>query len=155
MDTYSLDSDILNTSASANVMTNNSKSEAVKSWTPVLTLGGGSVGVTYAIQIGAYQLVGRVVTVFFKLFLSSKGSSTGVLAISGLPFAPLGTALDAGTGSIGYAVNLTGVSNNLVARVYDVSTIRILQMSSNNTVDLTDANINNNTALYGSLSYLI
>ena len=55
-------------------------------WTMGVTFGGADVGVTYGANAGSYTKIGRQVTVCGFLGLSSKGSSTGVAAITGLPF---------------------------------------------------------------------
>lgn len=55
------------------------------SWTPVLSFGGGSTGITYAARSGTYTRIGNVVTFTLDLELSNKGSSTGSAAITGLP----------------------------------------------------------------------
>ena len=55
-------------------------------WTPVLSFGGGSVGMTYTAQYGKYTKIGQLVHAAFGLDLSAKGSSTGNTLISGLPF---------------------------------------------------------------------
>lgn len=57
-------------------------------WTPVITFGGASVGVTYdaALTVGYYTKVGNIVHVSGLLVLSSNGSSTGDACIGGLPF---------------------------------------------------------------------
>ena len=60
-------------------------------FTPTLTFGGGSTGITYTTQVGFYTRIGNLVTVSINLTLSSKGSSTGIAAISGLPFAASAT----------------------------------------------------------------
>jgi hypothetical protein len=54
-------------------------------YTPVLTFGGGSTGITYAFRDGRYTKIGRLVHVFLRIQLSNKGSSTGLAKIS-LPF---------------------------------------------------------------------
>lgn len=56
-------------------------------WTPTLSFGGASVGITYGTQTGKYTRIGN--RVFFNLIiiLTSQGSSTGGASISGLPFA--------------------------------------------------------------------
>ena len=46
-------------------------------WTPVLTFGGGTTGISYSQQTGRYTRVGDVVHVFFVILLSSKGSASG------------------------------------------------------------------------------
>ena len=55
-------------------------------WTPTVTFGGGSTGITYSTQSGGYVKVGSKVTVWFYLQLSNKGSSTGDSKIQGLPY---------------------------------------------------------------------
>ena len=56
------------------------------SWTPSITLGGGSTGMTYSRQEGHYTKIGRQVFAQFRITLTAKGSSTGQLRINGLPF---------------------------------------------------------------------
>lgn len=60
-------------------------------WTPAVTFGGGSTGITYSTQIGNYTKIGRIVYVQFRITLSNKGSSTGSAALGGLPFTSGGT----------------------------------------------------------------
>ena len=66
-------------------------------WTPVLKFGGGTTGITYNTQIGRYTKIGRQVFINATIYLSSKGSSTGVAQITGLPFATGGTQFTAAT----------------------------------------------------------
>lgn len=55
-------------------------------WVPVLRFGGGTTGITYAVQIGSYVRLGDTVHIWGTIELSAKGSSTGAATISGLPF---------------------------------------------------------------------
>jgi hypothetical protein len=55
-------------------------------FTPTLSFGGASVGITYSNQYGRYTKVGRQVTVQVGMYLTSKGTSTGGAVVSGLPF---------------------------------------------------------------------
>ena len=56
-------------------------------WTPTLTFGGASTGITYdAFTNGIYTRVGNLVTVSCRIGLTNKGSATGGAAINGLPF---------------------------------------------------------------------
>ena len=58
-------------------------------WTPTVEFGGASVGVTYsATRQGTYTKVGRAVTIQCQVVLTSKGSSTGAMSVSGLPYTP-------------------------------------------------------------------
>jgi len=55
-------------------------------WTPVVSFGGNSVGITYDLRQGYYTKVGNLVTINAYVILSGKGTSTGNAIISGLPF---------------------------------------------------------------------
>jgi hypothetical protein len=55
-------------------------------WTMGVSFGGNAVGVSYSINTGTYTKIGRQVTVNGYLALTSKGSSTGNVKITGLPF---------------------------------------------------------------------
>ena len=52
------------------------------SWTPTITFGGGSTGLTISKQTGYYVKIGRLVNVGGTLILSAKGSSTGNAALT-------------------------------------------------------------------------
>jgi len=56
------------------------------SWTPVIGGSGGTTGQTYGLQNGRYVKVGSLVTCFFAVQLSAKGTITGNVEIQGLPF---------------------------------------------------------------------
>lgn len=60
-------------------------------WTPGISFGGGSTGVTYDVHEGEYVKVGKLVTANFVMMLTSKGSSTGEASVTGLPFAASNT----------------------------------------------------------------
>lgn len=52
---------------------------------PEIAFGGLSVGVTYSNQKGFYTRIGNIVFFRFSMTLSSKGSSTGKVTLTGLP----------------------------------------------------------------------
>lgn len=96
---------VQNASAGANTLDDYEEG----TWTPGISFGGGTTGITYTTQVGRYVKFGKVVYVSARIGLSSKGSSTGALLITGLPF----TAVDSearGTGSIGYYIDFTGIT---------------------------------------------
>ena len=57
-------------------------------FTPVLSFGGGTTGITYDQQFGNYTKIGRLVHIKMRIKLSSKGSSTGDAVVNGFPFSP-------------------------------------------------------------------
>ena len=56
-------------------------------WTPTITFGGASVGMTYGEQTGIYTKIGNLVTATSRTRLTNKGTSTGSAFIAGMPFA--------------------------------------------------------------------
>ena len=56
-------------------------------WTPSITFGQSSTGITHNVQQGKYLKVGRLVYVQCHCSLSSKGTASGVADVNGLPFA--------------------------------------------------------------------
>ena len=87
-------------------------------WTPDLQFGGAKVGITYANQYGKYVKIGRLVHVFGRVTLSSKGSSGGIARFFGLPYVTesiTGTTMN--IGSIWYSgFNLQGSIVQVVMR---------------------------------------
>jgi len=69
-------------------------------WTPGLAFGGLAVGVAYYSQVGFYTKVGNIVHLSGFIFLSSKGSSTGDLTITGLPFTAVNNNAGLSTASL-------------------------------------------------------
>lgn len=54
-------------------------------FTPTLTFGGASVGMTFSTRTGSYTKIGNMVCFVIELILSAKGSSTGTAQIASLP----------------------------------------------------------------------
>jgi hypothetical protein len=99
------------------------------SFGPVLTFGGASVGVVYTRQSGKYTVIGDQAIIQIWVAVSSKGSSTGIAKIEGLPF----TA--AGGGSVETACaarysSMTGLGGAPQAKVDSSSTTISLEESS-------------------------
>jgi hypothetical protein len=125
-------------------------------WTPTLTFGGGSVGITYngSYRLFSYTKIGRLVTVTGILFLSNKGSSTGAAQILGLPFATASTDI----GYIGftfYAESLT-YSGSVMGRMdSNNGAIDLYQNTEAGSFPtLTNANFANNTQIRLTFSYV-
>jgi hypothetical protein len=88
-------------------------------WTPGISFGGGTTGIAYSTQKGIYARIGKLVTAQFSITLTSKGSSTGIACITGLPIAAQGQVGYQGGGFATYwqllAVNyscITFIPNN-------------------------------------------
>ena len=70
--------------ASANVLDDYEEG----TFTPTVTFGGGSTGITYSSsrRVGKYTKIGNCVEYYIHVEMTNKGSSTGSLEITGLPF---------------------------------------------------------------------
>lgn len=154
LDAFGNGASFSDTSGSSKVLSLHAAKNAARQWTPVLAIGGSTAGITYAGASGVYQLVGRVLTLDFKVQLSSKGAATGAVTIGGLPFAPAGVALDGHSGTCGYVQNcaLTGA---MTVRVKDTTALELRQSSATGNSAITEAGLANNSVIYGSLSYFI
>jgi hypothetical protein len=125
-------------------------------WTPVVTLGGGNTGLTYSRQAGAYTKIGNIVCIMTDITLSAKGSSTGALAITGLPFAPgsVGTTFAVETGSSTW----TGLTAGVMARVSNGATSMSFRAyttsGTGSTASITDAVLTNTSVINFSGCYL-
>lgn len=129
----------------------NSGNAPVPSWTPTMTFGGASVGVTYGQQVGYFQLEGRYMTVSWGLTLSSKGTSTGQAAIGGFP-AP---ASDGWGWAACGSLNLVGMSGPPLVCVGSNAQAIIYMSNTGGIANVTDANIANNSIINGTLRYRI
>ena len=121
-------------------------------WTPNLTFGDASVGITYAVQGGTYTKVGNLVTGRFIIVLSNKGSSTGTTVITGLPYT---VGSDVGVASVEVASNF---STNVVQSGYaqnSTTGIVLNYFSSTGTGLVDNTNFNNNTRLDMWFSYFV
>jgi hypothetical protein len=85
-------------------------------WTPTLTFGGGSTGITYTIRTGHWVKFGKVVHAHCSILLSSKGSSAGGAVITGLPYKTPSSNTAAGTSPV-YWTAMTASLVNLTAVV--------------------------------------
>lgn len=121
-------------------------------WIPVLSFGGASTGITYAIQSANYRLIGRFIYSDFVIVLSSKGSSTGNAVISGLPFASANNL----TQNVLVVSNLTFTAGytTCVCSVTTGATLNLDQIGSAQAItSLTDTNFANNSTVNGVIVY--
>jgi hypothetical protein len=88
-------------------------------FTPVLSFGGATTGITYSIQNGVYTQIGPVVFYNFAMTLSSAGSATGTALINGLPL-PVSQHID-GVFNISYA-NIPSGTESIYTILYGVVT---------------------------------
>jgi len=119
-------------------------------WTPVLTFGGASVGMGGGYS-GKYTRVGRLLHFVCNVQLTAKGSSTGVAAISGLPFASNITSAHSLYSQDLTYVGMLSFQTDATASSINLRQIAITGAASN----LSDVNFANTTLLVITGSYPI
>jgi hypothetical protein len=120
-------------------------------WTPVLSFGGGSTGITYIAQVGTYTKIGKLVTFVLSIQLANKGSSTGAASIAGLPF----TVSSAASYCI-YAQDVSFADMLLFHSDASTTTINTRQITNAGSAsNLTNSNYTNTTLLYISGHYYV
>lgn len=123
---------------------------AAIAFTPALTFGGGSTGLTYASRTGIYLLNGRAMTAEIEIQLSNKGSSAGTAVIGTLPFAtttPITSVVDTIQGWSSITGPVFGaVSGTSMTLVQGTTTTRSV---------IADTNMTNTTILRLSLHAIV
>lgn len=120
-------------------------------WTPTITFGGASTGITYSLQSATYTRRGNEITVNGRVTLSSKGTATGYAAIGGLPFSP--ATANRGAANIGYTASLQTLTGPLICAV-NTGQIDLRQWNASAVANVTDANFQNTTDIIFSATYL-
>ena len=127
-------------------------------WTPVIGGDSGTSGQTYSVQDGYYTKIGNTVTCNGRATLSAKGTLTGGIIITGLPFSSNGTTTYRNPGSVGYFGSLgASVVDLSINMTYGVSTITVYKLSAagivRETMDTTD--ITNTTQIDIAITYKV
>ena len=121
-------------------------------WTPGISFGGGTTGITYSEQNGKYTKIGRQVTVIASVTLSSKGSSAGDANLTGLPFTnttvrSAGSIYSAGTTFAGDLSILVEASNT-IAYFRETNNLGVPR-------DLTNLDFSNSSNWTATITYFI
>jgi hypothetical protein len=139
--------------ASADVNTLDDYEEGT--WTPVVSFGGASVGITGTFS-GTYTKVGNVVTICYILGFTSKGTSTGTMKVAGVPFTS-GFTNNTISG-FGYVHRLAALQTAgqlyLVVQGTDFFP-QFAGYNSGNSTSLTDTDITNTTELRGGIVFRV
>lgn len=116
-------------------------------WTPALTFGGGSTGLTYSARAGSYTKIGNRVIVDGRMTLSAKGSSTGTALVGGLPFTVGGSTWRAVP--IPYYLNVA-----LTGGLAEAASTNIRLYKSGSTA-ATHADFADDSSIYFTLTYTV
>jgi hypothetical protein len=127
---------------------------SISSWTPGISFGGASVGITYGTATGLYTQNGDIINAFGYISLTSKGSSVGDATITGLP-ATVKNDNGAYSGvSIGALLNITFADQVFGIALKNTTTIALSETSNAGAYStLTDADFANNSQIRFSLVY--
>jgi hypothetical protein len=124
-------------------------------WTPGLKFGSASTGMTYNWSpAGVYTKIGRQVTVKFGWDWSSKGSATGALQVTGLPFTSTHTAYNHFTGSV-ITFNGPNADGSMTSYLSSTNINFRLHNEANLNVSPTQADFDDDTKVMGTVTYFV
>jgi hypothetical protein len=122
-------------------------------FTPILNFGGASVGITYTTQTAKYTRIANRIFGEIRITLSSKGSSTGAVQITGLPVAASANSYQNIVACNVYA-NLSSITSSIFGRIAASGTgISLSVAGTANQTDLTDTNFTNTSSFVLWFSY--
>ena len=142
------------TAASWDVHYTSEQIETDGTFTPGLTFGGGTTGVTYSYRVGKYNRVGNTVTFALDFLLTSKGSSTGAVVITGLPIACSATLPQT---FIVVANTLSFATLPIIAySLVGTTTFALYRMSSGGSlIPIADTDFANTTEIFITGTYMV
>jgi hypothetical protein len=113
-------------------------------WTPSLQFGGVTTGITYSVQTGVYQRIGKLIYVSCMITLTSKGVATGNAQITGLPVSQV--AATATRLPVSTAQNFSTITTEPCVRI-NANVIALVTTGLTSGVNLTNAEFANNSVL--------
>ena len=121
-------------------------------FSPVISFGGGTTGIGYSVQESSYTKVGRLCVVTGRVALSSKGSSSGDVAMT-LPFT-VGAFANGGQVNLAYGTNFNTYSASGVTLAASQGAASAIMFSIDGGSALTNTHFNNNTDFMFTLTFL-
>jgi hypothetical protein len=125
-------------------------------FTPAVAFNNLSTGVTYSTQTGAYTRIGRCVYFSIDIVLTSKGSATGNMTVTGLPFTSMATNAYGVSFADWYDFNF-GAINPIYGKINPSNTnISMFREAAASYVQpISDAEVQNNTQFRMSGFYFV
>ncbi len=122
------------------------------SWTPVLKFGGATTGITYSSQEGTYVQIGKLVIAEMQIALTSKGSATGAVTITGWPV----SANSTGAGQLSFYGATASGSNfaSPVSGYLDGTTMTLAYHAATGQGALTNSDFTNTTQINLTCVYI-
>lgn len=109
-------------------------------WTPALTFGGLTTGITYAGQVGKYTQCGDVLILTANITLTSKGSATGAATLTGVPV----SCPNIGTANLSYYTSMLLVTAPVGAATG--AAINLYNSGASAATAMTDSNFTNTSS---------
>lgn len=142
---------IAGTSSGDNTLNVSISNYASTTFIPTITFGGRSTGITYTSQSGYYMQIDGMVFFTLSIVLSSKGTSTGVAVVGGLPVTISSGIQNMAPGYISNCNFVTGFCGFVQATT---KTIILQNLRSATTTQMNDTNFTNTTEVRLSGCYL-
>ena len=122
-------------------------------WTMGVSFGEGTAGITYSVNTGYYTKIGNICTISGYIQLTAKGSSTGNVLITGLPFTVVNNV--AGYTAVAlYFKDITFANQFHGYTRINTTKIALLEITEAGVVTtLTDANFTNNSQIVVNCTY--
>ena len=126
------------------------------SFTPTINFDGGTTGIAYGNQNGRYVKIGDFVFTRVGIRLTSKGSSTGGLKISGFPFVSESISYADATGAMSFAgMSLPNDSGMTIIMDNNQSRARLVYFNTAGEYVVTNSHVNNTSYFYATICYNI
>lgn len=125
-----------------------------QTYTPALSFGGASVGITYSYQLGRYLTIGKHVWFSISMLLTSKGSSVGANAIT-LPIATKNVANVSVTAAVWGNTFGAGVNSLHALAAPNSASIVLANFAAGARTVLADTDFQNTSNVYLSGHYEI
>ena len=124
-------------------------------WVPGVSFGGGVTGIVYSENSGKYTKIGRQVTVSAFIDFSNKGSSTGNVLITGLPFT-IGAANSNYTAASLVIVRITFADYPMAFGTPNATSLEVQEVTTAGVrTNLTDADFANNSQIILGFTYTV
>lgn len=122
-------------------------------FTPGLAFGGGTTGITYGTQSGRYIKIGKKVTANLRIVLTNKGSSTGAVTITGMPFTIVNSTGGVPVGSL-QMETVTFADYPFVVGTINATTLTINESTNAGVVtSLADTDFSNTSLVNVTITY--
>jgi hypothetical protein len=124
-------------------------------WTAGITFGGGSTGLILAASTGLYTRVGNIVHLSIYILFTAKGTSTGAVLITGLPFT-INSATGAYSAPSLYFSSITFSGQVVGYGAVNTKTIALTQTTTAGVSSaLTNTNFANDTGIIMNFTYRV